>query len=130
MPDTRADDSDPYVLKVVEPFEGFFDREYPRMVAVAYAVSGSRWAAEELAQEACLRAYRSWDKVSGYDKPGAWLRRVTINLATSLRSRPRGVPLGRILERLTIPVAFANAKTLQGDRRCDPDRRKRRAPET
>ncbi len=58
MPDTRADDSDPYVLKVVEPFEGFFDREYPRMVAVAYAVSGSRWAVEELAQEACLRAYQ------------------------------------------------------------------------
>lgn len=88
MPDSRFDeDSDPYVLKVVEPFEGFFDREYPRMVAVAYAVSGSRWAAEELAQEACLRAYRSWGKVSGYDKPGAWLRRVTINLATSFVRR-------------------------------------------
>jgi len=88
MPDSRfADDSDSYVLKVTEPFEGFFDREYPRMVAVAYAVSGSRWAAEELAQEACLRAYRSWDKVSGYDKPGAWLRRVTINLATSFVRR-------------------------------------------
>ena len=84
MPEIRFDEeNDPYVHKVVAPFEGFFDREYPRMVAVAYGVSGSRWAAEELAQEACLRAYRSWEKVSGYDKPGAWLRRVTINLATS-----------------------------------------------
>ncbi len=57
------------------------------MVAVAYAVSGSRWAAEELAQEACLRAYRSWESISRYDKPGAWLRRVTINLATSYLRR-------------------------------------------
>ena len=88
MPDNRfADDSDPFVVGAVEPFEGFFHREFPRMVAVAYAVSGSRWAAEELAQEACLRAYRSWDKVSAYDKPGAWLRRVTINLATSFVRR-------------------------------------------
>lgn len=54
------------------------------MVAVAYGISGSRWAAEELAQEACLRAYRSWDTISRYDKPGAWLRRVTINLSNSL----------------------------------------------
>ena len=58
------------------------------MVALAYALSGSRWAAEEIAQEAFIRAHRSWPKVSGYDKPGAWLRRVTANLATShLRRR-------------------------------------------
>ena len=89
MPDNRfEDDRDLHVVKAVEPFESFFHREFPKMVAVAYAVSGSRWAAEELAQEAFLRAYRSWDTVSGYDKPGAWLRRVTINLATSqLRRR-------------------------------------------
>jgi RNA polymerase sigma-70 factor (sigma-E family) len=84
MPDDSfADDGGVYVVRAAEPFETFFRREYPQMVAVAYGVSGSRWAAEELAQEACLRAYRSWDKIASYDKPGAWLRRVTINLASS-----------------------------------------------
>lgn len=84
MPDDSiADEGDLYLVRATEPFEAFFRREYPQMVAVAYGVSGSRWAAEELAQEACLRAYRSWDKISSYDKPGAWLRRVTINLASS-----------------------------------------------
>lgn len=85
--DPFADDMELHVVRTVEPFDAFFRREFPRMVAVAYAISGSRWAAEELAQEALLRAFRSWDSVSRYDKPGAWLRRVTINLANSLLRR-------------------------------------------
>lgn len=85
--DPVEDDYELQVVRAAEPFETFFRREFPKMVAVAYAISGSRWAAEELAQEACLRAFRSWDSVSRYDKPGAWLRRVTINLANSLVRR-------------------------------------------
>jgi len=88
MPRDPAEENlDLQVVRAVEQFESFFRREFPRMVAVAYAISGSRWAAEELAQEACLRAFRSWDSVSQYDKPGAWLRRVTINLSNSLLRR-------------------------------------------
>jgi RNA polymerase sigma-70 factor (ECF subfamily) len=75
------------LVRAVESFESFYTREFPLMVAVVYALTGQRWAAEELAQEALLRAYRAWDKVSRYDKPGAWLRRVTINLATSFLRR-------------------------------------------
>jgi RNA polymerase sigma-70 factor (ECF subfamily) len=75
-------------VSVAEDFDRFYLREYPRMVALAYALSGNRWAAEEIAQEAFIRAHRSWRKIVGYDKPGAWLRRVTVNLATShLRRR-------------------------------------------
>ncbi len=57
------------------------------MVALAAAVSGSNLAAEDIAQEALVRAYRRWDRVGRLDKPGAWLRRVTINLALSNRKR-------------------------------------------
>lgn len=101
MPDNSPkDDHEIRVVRAAEPFERFFHREFPRMVSVAYAISGSRWAAEELAQEAFLRAYRSWDSVSGYDKPGAWLRRVTINLSNSfLRRRVSEV---KALERYAI----------------------------
>lgn len=68
-------------------FDRFFRREFPAMVALAYSVSGSAAAAEDIAQEALSRAFRSWSKVSAYDKPGTWLRRVTINLALSTRRR-------------------------------------------
>ena len=74
---------EPQVVRSVERFDDFYLREFPRMAAVAYGLSGSRWAAEELAQEALLRAYKSWNSIATYDKPGAWLRRVTINLSTS-----------------------------------------------
>lgn len=72
---------------MVEDFDRFYLREFPAMVALASAVSGSRLAAEDLAQEALTRAYRDWSRIGEYDKPGAWLRRVTINLALSSRRR-------------------------------------------
>lgn len=64
-------------------FEAFYRREYRSVVALAYALSGSRMGAEDLAQEAFIAAHRNWDHVSGYEKPGAWVRRVTSNLAVS-----------------------------------------------
>jgi RNA polymerase sigma-70 factor, ECF subfamily len=69
-------------------FETFFRREYPAMVALAAAVSRSPHTAEDLAQEAMVRARKHWDRIGAFDKPGTWVRRVTINL--SLNSR-RGV---------------------------------------
>lgn len=86
MPENRVeDDGELQVVKAAEPFEVFFRREFPKMVAVAYAVSGSRWAAEELAQEAFLRAHRSWKTI--------WSSLVvTLDLSSASaaqRSRPR-----------------------------------------
>jgi len=68
-------------------YDAFYRRELPAMVALAAAITGSTVAAEDLAQEALVRAYRQWDQVGSYDKPGAWVRRVTINLALSSRKR-------------------------------------------
>jgi RNA polymerase sigma-70 factor (ECF subfamily) len=70
-----------------DSFETFFRREYKPMVALAAAVSGSAESAEDVAQEAMVRARRHWDRVGAYDKPGTWVRRVTINLAISSRRR-------------------------------------------
>jgi len=75
------------VVEAPDSFEVFFHREYRNMVALAIAVSGSRAQGEDLAQEALLRAHRHWRDVSRYEKPGAWLRRVTINLALSAKTR-------------------------------------------
>lgn len=71
----------------VRSFDDFYVREFRAMVAVAAAASGSHLLAEDLAQEAMTRVYKRWDRISRYDKPGAYARRVTINLAISRRRR-------------------------------------------
>jgi DNA-directed RNA polymerase specialized sigma24 family protein len=70
-------------VRLPGPFEHFYLEEYPRVVKLAYALSGSRMAAEDIAQEAFLRAYRDWDRVGSYEHRVAWVRRVAANLATS-----------------------------------------------
>ncbi len=82
-----ADESDGSVVGPSPSFDALFVREYPRMVALAAAVSGSRAHAEDIAQEAMTRLHHKWATVGRYDKPGSWLRRVTINLAVSQRRR-------------------------------------------
>lgn len=66
-----------------ETFEAFYRREFREVVGLAYALSGSRLGAEDLAQEAFVAAHQRWDRIGGYDKPGAWVRRVVANLAIS-----------------------------------------------
>lgn len=80
-----GDEAEP--VQAVVSFDALFVAEYPKMVALAAAVSGSRAHAEDVAQEAMTRLNREWAKVQGFDKPGAWLRRVTINLAISQKRR-------------------------------------------
>jgi RNA polymerase sigma-70 factor (ECF subfamily) len=67
----------------VEPFEVFYRREYSRMVAIARALTRSGSAAEDLVQESFVAAHRHWDRISNYEDPGAWVRRVLINRSTS-----------------------------------------------
>jgi RNA polymerase sigma factor (sigma-70 family) len=64
-------------------FEEVYLREFSSVFALAYALSGSRWAAEDIAQDAFVVAHRQWGRVGGYDDPGAWVRRVAANLAVS-----------------------------------------------
>ena len=71
------------VAPAVEDFDAFYAREYAAMVALAYVLSGSRWAAEDLAQEAFLAAHREWERIGAYDRPGAWVRQVVMNKAAS-----------------------------------------------
>jgi RNA polymerase sigma-70 factor (ECF subfamily) len=73
----------PHALRATESFGRFYAREYRSVVALAYALSGSRAASEDLAQEAFIAAHRNWEKVGSYDKPEAWVRRVVSNLSVS-----------------------------------------------
>src|SRR5438445_3125860 len=57
--------------------------EHPRLVGTLGYYTGDPDLAEELAQDALLRACRDWSRVASFDSPGAWVHRVAINLANS-----------------------------------------------
>jgi RNA polymerase sigma-70 factor (sigma-E family) len=76
-------------------FAWLFRDEYPAIVRTAYLMLGDREAAEDVAQEAFVRLYARWRRISRYDKPGAWVRRVAIRLASRARRRPRALSLVR-----------------------------------
>lgn len=77
----------PDPMRAVMTFETFYQREFRSVIGLAYALSGSRSAAEDLAQDAFLAAHRSWDSVGRYDKPQAWVRRVVANMSVSMFRR-------------------------------------------
>src|SRR5687768_10837221 len=82
-----------------DDFDRLYRQEYAPLVRLAWTLTG-RWAvAEELVQEAFLRAHRRWDTIGTYQRPGAWVRRILLNLATS-RAR-RMAAEARALVRLT-----------------------------
>ncbi len=69
-------------------FDDWYRREFRPVVALVITLSGSRGAAEELAQDAFIEAHRRWSSISGYEDPGAWVRKVAMNKARSrLRRR-------------------------------------------
>lgn len=73
---------DPLVAGL-EPFDVFYRREIRRLIGLAYALSGSRLAADDIAQEAMLAAFGKWDEVGRLDSPIGWVRRVVANHAAS-----------------------------------------------
>jgi RNA polymerase sigma-70 factor (ECF subfamily) len=69
-------------------FADFYEAQYGAVVRLAAALVG-RWdVAEELVQDAFIALYPRWTRISSYDAPDAWLRRVVLNRAlSSLRRR-------------------------------------------
>lgn len=68
-------------------FEEVFRSDHRAIVAITLALVGFRPVAEDIVQEAFLRAHQRWEVIGGYDNPGAWVRRVAINLALSDQRR-------------------------------------------
>ncbi|WP_412541033.1 SigE family RNA polymerase sigma factor [Longispora sp. K20-0274] len=66
-----------------EEFAEFYTSCYGRLAAQLSAYLGDPAEAEDVVQEALLRAWQRWRTVSAYEDPVAWVRRVAWNLATS-----------------------------------------------
>lgn len=84
---TARDTMDPCELNTDDTFDAFYARELSGIIRLAFVLTGSRSAAEDLAQDAFFDAYRRWSQIGRYDKPGTWVRRAVINRAVSVHRR-------------------------------------------
>ena len=82
-----------------EEFDGLYVRSRDRLAAQLVRLTGDAAEAQDLVQEAFMRAWLRWEKVGAYDDPEGWVRRVAFNLAVSrwrrasrLVLRPGGSP--------------------------------------
>lgn len=73
-------------------FSAFFTAEYTRMVRTVYLVVHDHGRAEEITQDAFVQLLDHWEKVAGYEQPGAWVRRVAIRMAVRALRREQARP--------------------------------------
>ena len=85
-----------------DDYAWFFRAEFPVVVRTVHLIVRDRGRAEEIAQDAFMRLHVHWRKVSAYERPDAWVRRVAIRLATRAARRERMRPS---LERVAAPPA-------------------------
>lgn len=94
---------------------------YRKAYSFAYRMAGNREDAEDLTQEAFVRAYRAFDRYDPARPFERWLFRILANLfVDTLRSRPRQAPLS-----LDSPLEGSDGDTLFSeisDREADPAR--------
>lgn len=70
-------------------FRELYDREYAPVYRAIRAVVLDAAAAEDLTQETFVRAYKARHRYQPTAPPGAWLRRIGVNLAISHLRRQR-----------------------------------------
>jgi RNA polymerase sigma-70 factor (ECF subfamily) len=74
-------------------FDGFYLASRDRLVLQVAALTGDPAEALDHVQEAFIRAWTRWDRISEYDDPEGWVRRVAVNQAVSRWRRARRVLL-------------------------------------
>jgi RNA polymerase sigma-70 factor (ECF subfamily) len=66
-----------------------------------FLILRDRGRAEEIAQEAFMQLYTHWRKVSRYERPEAWVRRIAIRMAIRHQKRES---VRRAVERVGAPM--------------------------
>ena len=93
-------------------FEEFFLAQQERLFQALYLLTGDPYEADDLAQEALLRAYERWARVGVMDSPAGYVYRTALNLHRSrLRTlvvRARRVFAAVPTEDLSGPVAASH----------------------
>jgi RNA polymerase sigma-70 factor (sigma-E family) len=98
------------VSEALEDQERFCVAAWPRLVGAMTHYCGDVHVAEELVQEALLRACRRWSSVSTLASPEGWTYHVAVNLANSAwrrrraerRARERHGPAEMVVDRVPV----------------------------
>lgn len=72
-----------------QQFREFFDAEFRPLRRLAYLLTGDWGDAEDLAQEAMVRTYRAWSRITERERPAAYARTVLVNRHRSLLRRAK-----------------------------------------
>ncbi len=74
---------------VADGFEEFYAANFQPLLLQLYAYTADLGQAQDAVQEAFTRAFGRWDRLSGYDRPAAWVRMVAMNVARNRWRRMR-----------------------------------------
>jgi DNA-directed RNA polymerase specialized sigma24 family protein len=85
-------------------YTAFFRDEFAGVLRTIELMLRDHGRAEEIAQDAFVQLYLNWPKVSRYDRPEAWVRRVAIRLVMRSLRRER---LWRLVRGELMPSAPA-----------------------
>ena len=96
-------------------FAAFYASEVRSVIGLAFVLSGSRVAAEDIAHDAFVAALRHWERIRDYDNAATWVRRVVVNRSIS-RARTRAAEARAMLrlghERTILPELSADTARL------------------
>jgi RNA polymerase sigma factor (sigma-70 family) len=70
-------------------YTAFFRDEFPAVLRTIELMLRDRARAEEITQDAFVQLYLNWAKISRYERPAAWVRRVAIRLVIRSVRRDR-----------------------------------------
>jgi RNA polymerase sigma-70 factor (ECF subfamily) len=87
-------------------FEAFFDAERARLFGALSVMTGNRHEAEEIMQDAFLKLWERWERVSAMDEPVGFLYRTAMNLYRK-RLRRAGVAMRKATNLLPDDDALA-----------------------
>lgn len=93
-------------------FDDCFRVEFPKIVRELEYVLGDQQLALDVTQEAFIRQYIRWARISHYDRPGAWVRKVAFRIAFRRSRRLR-------LETELSDASNIPAETPSSDREVD-----------
>jgi RNA polymerase sigma-70 factor, ECF subfamily len=83
------------VVEAPRSFEDFFEAERARLFGALTLVTGNRFEAEEIMQDAFLRLWERWARVSSMDDPSGFLFRTAMNVFRN-RYRRAALALRRV----------------------------------
>ena len=92
-------------MQAEDEFDELYRTSRDRLVMQVAAITGDPSEARDFVQEAFIRAWTRWERISTYDDPEGWIRRVAYRLAVGRWRRSRKLLLRADVhqERVEIP---------------------------